>query len=94
MAQYCSDSDTDSYEEEEEEYDDDIHSLVYFGTPSLTRGGREEEEEEDVYEMVGETGYHRYYAQVCLQGATGKGFHNKRNLKRVVKMRSKTPTVV
>ena len=69
MAQYCSDSDTDSYDGEEySAVDDEVHSLVYFGRPSLAGGGAEEEEEDELYEIVGEADYqfsHRFYAKVC-----------------------------
>ena len=64
MAQYCSDSDTDSYDGEEySAVDDEVHSLVYFGHPLLAGGGTEEEEGE-IYEMVGEDDY-QFYAKVC-----------------------------
>ena len=74
MAQYYSQSDTDSYESSDggEEYsniDYGVYSLVYFGPPSHYQLGagrrrREKEEEEGLYEMVGTDEHFSLYAKV------------------------------
>ena len=72
MAQYCSDSESDSFDELDGEdcstIDYGVHSLVSFGPPSVYGGG----EEEDFYELVeGADDYYKVKYKCYISESSG-----------------------